>query len=350
MTDLHFVVPDTVHRPDRPSGGNTYDRSIGAGLESLGWTVREHAVPGPWPRTDRMACGAPAGMLAAVPDGGLALVDGLVASCVPDLFVSEAQRLRIVVLVHMPLGQVDAEQAGECRVLGAAAAVLTTSVWTRERLLERYALDPHHVHVAEPGADARPLAPGTAAGGELLCVAAVTPTKGHDRLVAALACVADLPWRCVCAGALDLEPTFVEGLRRQARRSRIDRRIDFAGPLPREDLDRAYAAADVLLLGSRSEAYGMVVTEALARGLPVIATAVGGVPEAMGQGPDGGRAGMLVPPGDPRAFAAALRAWLTETEVRRDLRSLARQRRHTLTGWAVTARTVSAVLGQVHRG
>lgn len=350
MTDLHFVVPDTVDRPERPSGGNTYDRRVGAGLESLGWTLREHAVPGSWPQPDPVACGALAETMATVPDGGLALVDGLIACCAADMLVSEAQRLRLVVLVHMPLGQVGADSTGECRVLGAAAAVLTTSAWTRRRLLETCALDPSRVQVAEPGVDSAPVASGTPAGGELLCVAAVTSTKGQDRLVAALAGVAGLPWRCVCAGALDLEPAFVDRLRRQARRSRIGGRVDFAGPLGRADLDRAYAAADLLVLGSRSEAYGMVVTEALARGLPVIATAVGGVPEAMGLGGHGSRPGMLVPPGDTPAFAAALRTWLTEPQMRRRLRCLARQRRRTLTDWAVTARTVSDVLVQVHRG
>ena len=74
----------------------------------------------------------------------------------------------------------------------------------------------------------------------------------------------------------------------------------------------------------------MVVTEALARGLPVVAAEVGGVPEALGHGADGDRPGLLVPPDDPAALAAALRAWLGDAELRARLRRAARERRASL--------------------
>ena len=203
------------------------------------------------------------------------------------------------------------------------------------------------VHVAEPAVDAADLATGTAAGGALLCVAAVTPDKGHDVLLAALATVADLPWRCVCVGTLDRDPGFVDRLGRQAREGGIGDRVRFAGPRTGADLDAAYAAADVLVLASRAETYGMVVTEALARGLPVVATAVGGLPEALGRGADGSRPGLLVPPGDPAAFAAALRSWLGDTDLRQRLRHAAQERRVTLPGWSVTSDRISRVLAEV---
>ena len=94
-------------------------------------------------------------------------------------------------------------------MLSAAAAVITTSAWTRRRLLELYELPADRVHVAEPGVDAAELATGTAAGEALLCVAAVTFDKGHDVLLDALATISDLPWHCVCVGSLDRDPAFV---------------------------------------------------------------------------------------------------------------------------------------------
>lgn len=168
MTDLHVVVRDTVDHPEQPSGGNTYDRRMSTGFRSLGWTIHEHAVPGRWPRPEAAACATLARVMAAVPDGALALVDGLIASCAPDVMVPEAHRLRLVVLVHMPFGQPGADGgsvhnigtgrvgAREGRMLSAAAAVVTTSAWTHRRLLEMYALDPTLLHVAEPGVDAAP--------------------------------------------------------------------------------------------------------------------------------------------------------------------------------------------------
>ncbi len=165
----------------------------------------------------------------------------------------------------------------------------------------------------------------------------MTPAKGHDVLVDALAQVTDLPWLCTCVGSLDLDPGFVDRLRAQAQR-RGARPAGSASPAPGPGahLDAAYAGADLLVLASRAETYGMVVTEALARGLPVVATEVGGVPEALGRGADGTRPGLLVPPDDATALAAALRCWLDDPALRESLRLAARERRQTLTGWAET--------------
>ena len=111
-------------------------------------------------------------------------------------------------------------------------------------------------------------------------------------------------------------------------------RVRFPGPRTGAELDRAYAAADLLVLASHAETYGMVVTEALARGLPVLAADVGGVTEALGHGEDGTRPGLLVPPGDPAALGAALRRWLGDAELRARLRRAARERRASLRRWA----------------
>lgn len=353
MTPVHVVVPDTIDDPALPSGGNTYDRRICAGLTAIGWSVHRETVRGRWPRPETQARATLRRVLAALPDGAVALLDGLIASGTPEVVVPEAGRLRLVVLVHMPLGErLDDDSWGpagvaEQAVLSAAAAVVTTSDWTRRWLMDRYALSPARLHVAEPGVETAALAPGTREGGELLCVAAVTPDKGHDQLLTALAGVADLPWRCICAGALTLDPGFAQRLVRQARVSGIADRVRFVGPLAGVDLERLYAASDVLLLASRAETYGLVVTEALARGLPAVVMSVGGVPEALGHGPEGTRPGLLVPPGDPHALAGALRSWLSEAELRELLRNAARGRRLTLSPWSVTSGRIASVLAQV---
>jgi glycosyltransferase involved in cell wall biosynthesis len=355
MTDVHVVVPEGIDDPARPSGGNTYDRRVCRGLAVLGWGVREHAVPGPWPRAGPAGHAALAGVVRGIPDGAVVLLDGLIASAAPEALVPQACRLRQVVLVHMPLGHrppdedADAVRAREREVLAAAAAVVTTSAWTRRRLNELYALPADRVHVAEPGVDAAGLAPGSAAGEALLCVAAVTPGKGHDVLLEGLALAADLPWRCACVGSLARDPAFADGVRRAARMNGLSDRVRFAGPRTGPELDRAYAAADLLVLASRAETYGMVVTEALARGVPVLAADVGGVTEAVGQGRDGTRPGLLVPPGDPAALGAALRSWLGDAELRDRLRRAARERRASLRGWPATTSVLAGVLAGAAR-
>src|SRR5205085_5734285 len=113
VTAVHVVVPDGIDDPTRPSGGNNYDRHVCRGLESLGWSVREHAVPGCWPRRGAAALTALAGVVERVPDDAIVLLDGLIASTAPEVLVPEAGRLRLAVLVHMPLGHRPARAGAE---------------------------------------------------------------------------------------------------------------------------------------------------------------------------------------------------------------------------------------------
>jgi glycosyltransferase involved in cell wall biosynthesis len=231
-----------------------------------------------------------------------------------------------------------ARRAEEAGLFRSVAAVVTTSVWTRDWLLAEYAVPAELVVVAVPGADRADVVAGTADGGSLLCVGAVTPGKGHDVLLDALAQV-DAGCRCTVVGSLVVDPAFAADVA-----VRADGRVDLVGPFDAQALDAAYHSADVLVLPSRAETYGMVVTEALARGLPVIAAEVGGVPEALGRGADGTRPGLLVPPDDPRALRDALWAWLEDHDLRRRLRRAARERRASLSRWTTTTAAVADVL------
>ena len=345
---VHLVVPEGIDDPLRPSGGNSYDRRVRQGLAADGWAVHTHAVPGPWPRPDQAAHQRLNAALGIPPDGALTLVDGLVASTVADLLVPAARRLRLVILMHMPIGRrADGSYDGECAVLSAAAAIITTSRWARGWLLAAYPLDPARVHAAPPGVDAAEPATGNGGGGNLLCVASVTPGKGHDVLVAALERVGDLPWQCACVGSVARAPSFVADLRRVIEVAGLAERVLFTGALTGRSLERSYAAADALVLPSRGETYGMVVTEALARALPVLATDVGGIPEALGVASDGRRPGLLVPSDDVFALVGALRRWLCDAQLRADLRAAALDRRNSLTSWSDTADRVAQVLLEV---
>ncbi len=355
LRSVHFVLPGGVDDPTAPSGGNAYDRRVSLDLPGFGWQVHKHAVPGEWPRPAAAARAELAQTLRDLPDGTVVLLDGLVACGVPEIVVPEAERLRLAVLVHLPLGDetgldpaVAAElDARERAVLRAVPAVVATSDWAVRRLVSHHGLAPERVHVAAPGADIAPVASGTDGVSRLLCVAAVTPRKGQHRLVEALAGVTDLPWSCVCVGGLTQDPQYVAGLRMLIRKYGLEDRLHLVGPQSGAELEASYAAADLMVLTSYAETYGMAVTEALARGIPVMATDVGGLPEAVGRAPDGGVPGILVPPEDPAALAAELRGWFGEADVRRRLKSAARRRRAALDGWATTARSLAGVLSRL---
>jgi glycosyltransferase involved in cell wall biosynthesis len=344
VRSVHLVVPDGIDDPARPSGGNTYDRHLRRELAMLSWPVREWAVPGFWTPPDAASLAGLEDVLQQIGDDAVVLLDGLIASQASDALVPQARRLRLVVLVHMPLGH-----RRERAVLCAARAVVTTSAWTRRRVIDLHELDARRVHVAEPGVEAADPVSGTEAGGALLCVAPVTFEKGHDVLLDALVSIRAASWECVCVGRLDCDPAFVEALRRRSIDLGLGDRVSFAGPRTGDELNRLYGEADVLALPSRSETYGMVITEALARGLPVVAADVGGVPEALGHGADGIRPGLLVPPDDPGALAEALRVWLGDRELRARLRRAALERRKSLSPWSATASVVADVLSEVTR-
>lgn len=349
---LHVVLPGDVADPGSPSGGNVYDRRLCQGLSAAGWRVHEIVATGAWPRPEPAARQALARELAALPDGADVLLDGLVACGVPEVVVPHARRLRVAVLVHLPLAAETGTppavaarlDARERETLRAASAVVTTSPWAAGEVIRRHGLDPRRVHVAPPGVDPAPLATGTDGASRLLCVAAVTPRKGQDLLVEALATLADARWTCLLAGPLWRAPEFVADLRRRLRRYGLTDRVRLTGPRTGDRLSRAYATADLLVLPSRAETYGMVVSEALARGIPVLATAVDAVPETLGRTADGALPGLLVPPEDPAALAGALRDWFARPALRRRLRAAARDRRAALPGWDTTVSRLVEVL------
>lgn len=349
MTTLHLVVPAGIDNPARPSGGNYFDRRIATALAGLGWHVVEHHVPGSWPNPAPCDAGALPRLLAGLPDGAVVLLDSLVAlaSAVP---AATAARVRLVVLVHMLLATADdvgPRLARERAALRQAAAVVTTSAWTRDRIVARHGVAADGILILEPGTDRGPVAPGSPGGGALLCVAAVTVNKGLDVLIDALADVAGLDWSCTFAGAMDLEPGWLEKLRRQAEEAGIAERLHWLGPLTRAELGGRYAASDALVLASRQESYGMVVAEALAQGLPVVASNIGGVPEALGRNSKGTVPGLLVPSGESAALAGALRRWLEDADLRRSLRAAALERRDTLPQWDHAVAPLAGLLARL---
>ncbi|HEV7146757.1 MAG TPA: glycosyltransferase family 4 protein [Pedococcus sp.] len=370
MSDVYFVVPHGLDDPRRPSGGNAYDQRLARDLARTGWRVHPRPVA---VGSSAQTSSCVAQTLAAVPRDSTVLVDGLVGSAADSAIVPHAQRLRLVALVHLPLG---AERDGlwsgdhvpgereqqtrlaEASVLHVCRAVIATSEWTVGWLADHYGLSGTGIWLARPGADPAPAVSGSASGSRLLCVGAVTPVKGQDLLVAALAHLHDLQdlqdlqdlhdldWCCSIVGPVDRDPDFVARLREQVRQGGLGERVRLLGPMGRGQLQATYAASDLLVLTSRVESYGMVVTEALAHGLPVVATDVGGIPEAFA-GPGSLVPGTLVPAGDSPSLATALRRWLTEPRTRDAWREAAAQRRPTVSDWTTTVEQVAEVLVRV---
>src|SRR5579862_6691963 len=233
---VHVIVPGGFDNPGQPSGGNIYDRRVCAGLAEAGWEVPVTTVAAPWPVPDSGARAELARIVSAIPDGEIALIDGLDASPTAAQLLPHAGRISMTVLLHMPLVTALARrhdaraQHSERVVLRAAAGVIVTSEWTRQQVLTRYEIPAGRVHVAQPGAD-RVAAPPRPVRGRLICVGTLGRHKGQDLLVEALAELGHLDWHCVLAGPLDRDPEFVDQLRTRITRLRYGHRVRLSGVL-----------------------------------------------------------------------------------------------------------------------
>ena len=331
------------------TGGYIYNRRLLEALAARGWRTTLHGLQTSFPLPTAAALEEAQEVLAAIPARRLVLVDGLALGGMPELIEREAQRLCLVALVHHPLALetgLEAETAAaleraERRALAAVRGVIVTSHATASALTAR-AVPAQRIGVVKPGTDPAPPAGGS--GGEpleLLCVATVTPRKGHAVLVEALGTLAHRAWRLTCVGSLQRCPATVEALRQQIRALRLDERVRLLGEVDATTLSSCYAQADLFILASHHEGYGMALGEALAHALPVLSTRAGAIPETVPE-----QAGMLVPPGDSRALADALARLLKEPELRRRLAIGAAAARASLPDWEQAGARFAA---EIHR-
>ena len=346
---LVFMIPGDL---DALTGGYGYDRRIVAGLRELGWTVTIEPLDSSFPYPTADARDDVRRRFAAMPDRSLVLVDGLAFGALAAEAEHERQRLRLVALVHHPLadetGLDDRTaamlEASERRALAAACLVVVTSGATAGAL-SRFDVGPDRIAIVEPGTDPAPPSRGSHDGlVRLLCVASLIPRKGHEVLVEALAGLKDRRWHLTCAGSVERDAQTTSRVRAMLTEYQILDRVTFTGDLHQGDLDREYDAADVFVLPTFHEGFGMVVSEALARGLPVVSTPTGGIAELVGAD-----AGILVPAGNVAELAGALKLLIDDEALRLRLAAGARRVRDRLAGWDVAARRMSAALEQAGR-
>ncbi|MGD9902160.1 MAG: glycosyltransferase family 4 protein [Vicinamibacterales bacterium] len=351
---LSFVVPGSL---DTPTGGYAYDRRIVEGLRDRGWRVTVRELAGDYPMPDAAARARAAALFATLDDGALVVADGLALGALPDETAPHAARLRLVALVHHPLGLetglpaevAAALVASERAALAMARAVVVTSPATAAGL-DAFGVPADCVTVVEPGTDPAPPARGTRradphAEVHLLCVASLVPRKGHQLLVEALHALRERRWRLTCIGSLTLHPETAAGIRALAAARGLADRIAFTGALHGAALAAAYHAADAFVLPSHYEGYGMAVAEAVARGLPVVATRTGAAPALVDDA-----SGVLVAPGDLDGFTAALDRVVADDVYRDALAAGAARRAALLPTWPDAAAAFADALQRVADG
>ena len=325
--EIAFVVPG---RLDQLTGGYLYDRHIVEGLRADGRGVRVIELG---------ACD-PAAALASLAVGTVTVIDGLGLPGLADAIPSEAQRLRLVAFVHGPvaketdLSSAGAEQAAaiEAATLSRVRGVICPSRSTAAALAS-YGIAAGRIAIVPPGT-AQPNAPVPPRLGPvraLLCVANLVPHKGHATLIEAMAQIRDLEWNLLSIGSGERDPDTAQEVRRMISAARLDRRITLAGERAPQAVGAAYRAADLFVLPSFHEGYGMVYAEAMAHGLPIVATTAGAIPETVPR-----EAGLLVAPGDPEALAQAVRLLIAQPAIATRLAAGSRAAGSRLPDWRET--------------
>ena len=330
--NIVLLVPGPL---DAPTGGSIYDRRMVETLRRRLWRTEVVELDASFPSPTQAALDRARRQLADVCTGAIAIVDSLALGAMANLIAREASRLRIVALMHLPVAAtvgLDGDTAAlvednERRALAAAALVVVTGRAALP-LLARYDVPPGRIALVEPGTDPAPLARGTRMPVELLCVGTLNAAKGHEMLLHALAAVPERSWHLTCAGSLTRDAATAARVRTAVTTLGLAERVTLAGDLDRDALAACYDRADLFVLATRQEIYGMAVAEALAHGLPVVATTTGAIAELVGS-----EAGLLVPVGDTAMLTEALTRALNDASLRARLAEGARRVRDRLPTW-----------------
>ncbi len=350
MTRAIFVIPGDI---GLPTGGYAYDRRVLALFADHGIEATHMALPDTYPSPSPADLEETRRLIATTRPDDILLIDGLAYGAMPKDLVATFNR-RIVALVHHPLCLEEGtppDRAHELKRLETAALalaqrVIVTSKTTALTLATDFDVPDDRITIAEPGTDAAQRAKGS--GGRpfrLLAVGTIVPRKGYDVLVDALVPLKSLDWRLDIAGATDRSPATVTALRAQIARHGLTDRVTILGPVDEAHLSRLYDTADVFVMASHYEGYGMVLSEALARGLPIVCTTGGAAAETV---PDG--AAVKVEPASPRALAWSIGRVLEEDgQLRRSIADAAWAAATQLPRWNDTARTVAAVIKELAR-
>jgi glycosyltransferase involved in cell wall biosynthesis len=343
-----FVIPGDI---EALTGGYIYDRRVLELLPSHGIDISLCRLPGgfPFPDADDLAQTQTA--LARVHPDSVLLIDGLAWGAMPPDLVGSVGP-RVVALCHHPLGleagltpqQSESFLANERRTLALANHVIVTSATTRGTLIEQLDVPAGKITVAEPGVDPAQRAKGSSGTPVLLAIGTVIPRKGYDILIDACAMIADCEWRLVIAGSLERAPETVRAVLAQIEACGLKDRVTFAGEISSHALENAYDTADVFIMSSHYEGYGMALAEAMAHGLPIVTTTCGAMASTV---PD--QAAIKVPPGDAGALEKALRPVVTDRGWRETLADAAWRAGQDLPRWNETAETIAAVLKDVAR-
>lgn len=343
MREVVFAIPGDL---DTPTGGYRYDKRVIAELPALGWRVKHLQLSHEFPSPSEAALAVTGKTLSELPADALVMIDGLALGAIP-LSTLKSLKAKLVALCHHPLAfetgltsdRIDYLHRTEREALSRSVATIATSRSTAELLAREFNVAPSDLTVAEPGTEPAPRATGNANPPRLLSVGAITRRKGHDTLAKALSKIRDLDWEWRIAGSNDRDTVAMTTLENEIANGNIKDRAKILGPLDDAGLETEYSSASLFVLPSHFEGYGMAFTEALARGLPVVAGSGGALVETVPRD-----AGVFVTPGNAGELALTLRKLLASPAELAKRADAAWDYAKNLPRWSDTAKRIAEAL------
>ncbi|WP_422072432.1 glycosyltransferase family 4 protein [Tranquillimonas rosea] len=347
MSRAVFAIPGDMHRR---TGGFIYEARLLRTLNQIGVPTAHLELPAGFPDPTDAEMEATFAALAAVPADTPVILDGFVSGTIDPRGLARISA-PLIAMVHHPLGLeagLPPERAAflkrnEAAALRHFAHILVPSAETARLLADEFGADPARITVAPPGFDRPVLDPRPAEPPLILSVGLLAPRKGHDVLIEALSRLTDIPWQAEIVGKAH-ERSTAEDLRHQVAARDLVGRVRFSGELDDNALAARFNAATIFALATRYEGYGMVLSEAMLYGLPIVSCDTGAVPGTVGD------AAHLVPRDDPDAFADALRMLLEVPSEAERLAARARCRAAMLPSWTDTARIAARAISSLGPG
>lgn len=342
---LVFAYPGDL---DTPTGGYGYDRQIIGGLRKTGWTIDLLELGNGFPFPDDSVLEQAEHRLAGVPHSSQIVIDGLAFGVMDAAAARFADRHELVALVHHPLcmeNGLEAKEAQDLRArehtsLSYASSVIVTSPATAVQIQDLFDVPEEKIHVVVPGTDRGELPPRPPTETpRLLSVGTIVPRKGYDLLFDALAGLREQPWFLDIAGDTTRAPVCYQALLKQLDRLQLTDRVTFHGAVAADRLDALYGQADIFVLASRYEGYGMAYTEALAQGLPVVGSGGGAVRDTLPED-----AARYCGVEDVTALKSALRDLMASPQTRHEFGVAARAAAETLPTWQDAATSFALAL------
>jgi glycosyltransferase involved in cell wall biosynthesis len=306
---VHFLTMGDIHSL---TGGYLYNMNIMEGLEQNGYSVNIIGTDWPWdnkPELEKISRFHFEKLVA----GSCILIDSLVLSLLRREVQEFSDKLIFVGMIHLPASySISSDGYGklsgeELLALHQMRQVIVTGQFTFD-LLCNAGLNPAGIRVVEPGTDQFPQKTHyKPVPSELLCIANYSPIKAQDILIRSLNRITDRDWTLHLYGDKDRDKEYSAMVNSLIKEFHLKKRVIMHGIAGRDEITAIFLDADLFVMPSLFESYGMALTESLAHGIPVVTTRTGNIPVTVPAG-----MGIFVEPGNEQQLADAIRSLLDD--------------------------------------